>query len=682
MAGTFEKKRRKEQIAALRREVETMRAAEELEAKPLWRPFPGRPQELAYNSPANEILFGGSAGAGKTGLAVGLALTRHRRSLILRREAVQVPEIVEQLKRFSEGRGKWSGKGYGGTLTTDDGRTVEVGGCEHEDDWIKYKGRPHDLIVFDEATDFTNNIVRYISAWNRHEDPKQPCKVLLPTNPPTSPEGRFIVEMYAPWLSSEYPDPAKPGEIRWYSTLEGKDVWRDGPEPFEYKGETVKPRSRTFIPGRLSDNPILAATDYGARLQALPEPLRSQLLYGAFDLKEADNPYQVIPTAWLRAAMARWKPGGKAGLKMTRLGVDVARAGADRTTICPRYGEHYFDKILSYPGAETADGQAVAALVMRAHQDNAEVYIDVVGPGASAFDILKENSWLTVKPINNAEAKIIAHRRDRSGRLKFKNVRAFSYWQLREMLDPDHGTRLEIPPDNELLSELCAVRWKLTSGGAIQLEDKDEVIKRISRSPDLADAFVLAAVQLYRAPQGMRTIHLNQTPVSGAKRAERVILSGGALEASIAEGKANVLVVSVHETVSTTQLDHVPEADLITRLHFHCPRVDPRDYRADWGQALAILGGQTPMEAGVQLFECRRIVKEVTVNRPTRFQTLLVLDEGDGSLALSVACGLADCLSLPRQQIWHKEQSQPPVKPEPPLEYVCRKIKEARSGMV
>jgi hypothetical protein len=42
-------------------------------------------------------------------------------------------------------------------------------------------------------------------------------------------------------------------------------------------------------------------------LQSLPEPLRSQMLYGDFRAGVQDDPWQVVPTAWVEAAMARWK---------------------------------------------------------------------------------------------------------------------------------------------------------------------------------------------------------------------------------------------------------------------------------------------------------------------------------------------------------------------------------------
>ena len=56
-----------------------------------WVPNVG-PQTEAYYSEADEIFYGGEAGGGKTDLGIGLALTEHKRSLILRRINKDCPE--------------------------------------------------------------------------------------------------------------------------------------------------------------------------------------------------------------------------------------------------------------------------------------------------------------------------------------------------------------------------------------------------------------------------------------------------------------------------------------------------------------------------------------------------------------------------------------------------------------
>ncbi len=60
-----------------------------------WVPTPGA-QMTAFASDADVVLYGGSAGSGKTDLALGKALMRHRRTLILRREYPQLRAIIER----------------------------------------------------------------------------------------------------------------------------------------------------------------------------------------------------------------------------------------------------------------------------------------------------------------------------------------------------------------------------------------------------------------------------------------------------------------------------------------------------------------------------------------------------------------------------------------------------------
>ena len=139
------------------RELAERKATAEPDDQPTaktWAPFPG-PQTAALKSQADELFYGGAAGGGKTGLIVGLALTEHRRSLILRRESTHLKEIVDQLLSLN-GRAGWKSIGaYGGVLRTADGRVIECSGCKDEKDKEDYKGRPHDLKAFDELPDFT-----------------------------------------------------------------------------------------------------------------------------------------------------------------------------------------------------------------------------------------------------------------------------------------------------------------------------------------------------------------------------------------------------------------------------------------------------------------------------------------------------------------------------------------------
>lgn len=80
------------------------------------------------------------------------------------------------------------------------------------EDERKYQGRPHDLLVFDETTDFLVAQVRFLLGWLRSTVPGQRCQALMTFNPPTNAEGRWVIDFFAPWLDKKFPRPAKPGE--------------------------------------------------------------------------------------------------------------------------------------------------------------------------------------------------------------------------------------------------------------------------------------------------------------------------------------------------------------------------------------------------------------------------------------------------------------------------------------
>jgi hypothetical protein len=48
-----------------------------------------------------------------------------------------------------------------------------------------------------------------------------------------------------------------------------------------------------------------------------------------------------------------------------------------------------------------------------------------------------------------------------------------------------------LPEDFELFQELSETIWKIRSDGKVIIEEKDELKKRIGRSPDRADALAM-----------------------------------------------------------------------------------------------------------------------------------------------------------------------------------------------
>ena len=452
---------------------------------PLWAPHPdNKPQIAAYESLADETLFGGAAGGGKTDLLVGTALTHHRRSIIFRREYEQLKGIIDRTREVVEHRGRYNGQDKIWRL--DDGRVLELGAVKDPGDEQKFQGRPHDFKGFDELAHFTEGQYRFLIGWNRTADPDQRCRVIAASNPPATAEGEWIIRRWAAWLDPNHPNPAKPGELRWYATIDGKDCEVPGPEPFEHNGEMITPRSRTFIPARVQDNPYLMATEYVATLQALPEPLRSMMLEGRFDVGREDDPWQVIPTAWIRLAQERWERTPKPKLPMLAAGVDVAAGGEAETVISPRRGV-WFDEQIAHPGKDTPDGPVTSAAIISVLRDGAQVNIDVSGGwGNSAFDHLKQAGV----PVYGCNGAMKSEGRSRDGKLGFRNKRAEWWWSFREALDPDYGEDICLPPDPGLRADLAAPRWVLQAGGMIKIESKPDIIKRLGRSPDKGDSAV------------------------------------------------------------------------------------------------------------------------------------------------------------------------------------------------
>jgi len=458
--------------------------AEQEKRKRTWYPLPG-PQSEAFDSKADILFYGGAAGGGKTDLILGVAL-KHQRAVIFRRVFPSMEAIIERSRviygiesgNYNESAHKWR---------FSDGKQVVFGSLQHEKDKADWQGKAHDLYCFDEITEFTESQFRFVTGWNRPLDTGKAsrCRVIVTGNPPCSAEGDWIIEYFRPWLDDKHPNPARPGELRWFTTQDGKDIELPDGTPVMIDGELVTPRSRTFIPAKVQDNPHLIRIGYLSQLQALPEPLRSKMLFGDFRKGRGDDPYQVIPSEWVRLAQDRWVNTPKPDLPMTALGLDVARGGADKTVISPRWGR-WMGEQTCYPGAQTPDGAAVATLALQQCKDGAVINVDVIGVGTSVYDHLK--GVAKTVPINGAEG---SDAKDKSGQLGFVNLRAEIYWSFREALDPTSGQDICLPPDRELFIDLCAPTWRVTPRG-IQIESKDDLIKRLGRSPDKGDSAIYA----------------------------------------------------------------------------------------------------------------------------------------------------------------------------------------------
>lgn len=474
-----------------------------IESQPIWSPLPG-PQTMARESQADIVGYGGAAGGGKTDLICGLSVTDHDRVLIARREKAQTEGIVQRLTEIVGRTDGLNSQKAIWRVPVGTQPLVEFAGLDNPGDERRWQGRPHDLKAFDEVTEMREQQVRFVMGWNRTNNPRQRVRVLMTFNPPTTAEGQWVIRFFAPWLDPNHKNPAMPGELRWFTTV-GDDqdyevpdsrpfvIRADGSFDYEFNAadhrpeEIIRPKSRTFIPARLTDNPYYMKSGYMQQLQSLPEPLRSQMLYGDFTASMRDDAFAMFPSAWVDAAMKRWREPEKLAT-MDSVGADIARGGRDKTVIICRHGQWYSMPI-AHAGTDTPDGPRAAALIMAAARDGARLHVDVIGVGSSPVDWLQERD----QPVIGVNVAERATTGDQSGAFGFANLRTQLMWKLREALDPKNNTGICLPPSRELRQDMVAVTWEMR-GKLVQAASRDDIIDRLGRSPDYLSALMLASM--------------------------------------------------------------------------------------------------------------------------------------------------------------------------------------------
>jgi hypothetical protein len=215
----------------------------------------------------------------------------------------------------------------------------------------------------------------------------------------------------------------------------------------------------------------------------------------------------LVPGVWIEMANERWKKFNEQGFKPDkplRLGNDVAGMGRDNSCFVRRYG-NYVKSFEMFSGRGEAVHMQVAGKVKNMLQEDyddftgkiGQAFIDTIGEGAGVYSRLQEqaqkkgNEWIKVFSCKFSEAATDDGDKplqDITGVYKFLNMRAYTYWAIRDWLNPEHKSEAMLPPDPELFQELTQTKWKFRSDGSVQIEDKKELVKRIKRSPDKADA--------------------------------------------------------------------------------------------------------------------------------------------------------------------------------------------------
>jgi len=173
---------------------------------------------------------------------------------------------------------------------------------------------------------------------------------------------------------------------------------------------------------------------------------------------------------------------------MTAMAFDPAGGGRDSAELCWRHGGWYAP-LVSVKGEDTANGSEAAARIVVHRRDAAPIIVDTGGGYGGATALRLSDNAISVVPFNSGHR---TSTRTADGQLRFLNKRAEVWWRFREALDPNQqgGSPIALPDDPELRADLAAPTFDVTQGG-IQIESKEDLRKRLGRSPGKGDVVVM-----------------------------------------------------------------------------------------------------------------------------------------------------------------------------------------------
>lgn len=224
---------------------------------------PTAKQAMFHQSPAYEVLFGGSAGPGKTAAAVIDAFARcyfHKQTnaYVFRRTRPELLKSVlpEMFKWYP--KGSYTFNDQKGIFTLANGSAIYLCTLQHEKDKHNYQGAQIDWLYMEELTHFTKSMYDYLKTRVRNAKDKnvQPC-IRCTSNPGG---------LGHSWVKQYFIDAGPATSIIQVKT------WVESRKRFEVT-------TKQYIPALVTENPYINDS-YVLELERKPESLRRALLLG------------------------------------------------------------------------------------------------------------------------------------------------------------------------------------------------------------------------------------------------------------------------------------------------------------------------------------------------------------------------------------------------------------------
>jgi hypothetical protein len=207
----------------------------------------------------------------------------------------------------------------------------------------------------------------------------------------------------------------------------------------------------------------------------------------------SDHPFQIVAVADL-VQCHQLTPRGPWELLPVELGVDVG-GGGDRTVIRERRGVRMGRRWSFVSERPEETWRHVLRAIRESGATSVKVDANGIGHG-----VVGEGRNSAARGEHAARVHGVLTQRKASDERQFLNLRAELWWVIGRVGSQNREWDLSQAEDYDTLeAELMWPRWKLDVKGRTQVEDKDEIRKRTGRSPDDAEAALLA---FYVPPSG------------------------------------------------------------------------------------------------------------------------------------------------------------------------------------
>lgn len=482
------------------------------------RPQEGFQQDF-LKSPADIVIGGGAAGAGKT-FALVLEPLRYINvkgfgGVIFRRT---YPQITLEGGLWDTSSNIYQPLGLIANKTSlewraGNGNKLKFGHLQHEKNIYDYQGSQIPFIGFDEITHFTEKMFFYLLSRNRTTCGVRPY-VRATCNPDPDSWVKRLIQW---WIDPEtgYPIPERAGVLRYFTRDNNQMIWGNTKQEvidqcahvFEKGFEGIDKedlvKSLTFIPGDIYGNKELLRVNpnYLGDLLAQDDATKSQLLEGNWNVKiDSLSIYDYVSINDI-FTNEYVKQGRKA------ITVDCARFGSDLAVVLVWNGKRVVDIETMEISKTTEIADAVKRLERKYGIPRSQIVVDADGVGGGVVDLLQG-----VVSFNNGAKPI--------GGESYENMKTQCYYKSAESVNKGE---IYIEPQvaekevrtstfrELLLKDLRAVKRDKPDGdGKKKIISKQQMKNILGRSPDFGDAFMMREYLELNKPGGAPKVSVSR----------------------------------------------------------------------------------------------------------------------------------------------------------------------------